>query len=149
MGAPASRNATVECPACGRLNRVDLARAADGPKCGACGRAIALDRPLPVSEAAFDRVVGGSEVPVLVDFHADWCGPCRMMAPVLEAVARERAGRVLVAKVDTDRAPRVSQRFRIASIPTLAVFRGGAEVAREMGALAKPRLDALLDRAAG
>jgi thioredoxin 2 len=149
MDAPAPRKATVECPACGRLNRVDLARAAAGPKCGACARPIPLDRPLPVSEAAFDRVVGGSEVPVLVDFHADWCGPCRMMAPALEQVARERTGRVLVAKVDTDRAPRLSQRFRIASIPTLAVFRGGAEVARETGALPKPRLDALLDRAAG
>lgn len=144
MGAPVP--ATVPCPSCGTLNRVDLARAADGPKCGACRRPMPLDRPLPLSEAAFDRVVRDAPVPVLVDFYADWCGPCRMMAPALEQVARERVGRVLVAKVDTDRAPALSQRFRVASIPTLVLLRGGVEVARETGALPKPRLDALVGR---
>jgi thioredoxin 2 len=139
--------ATVECPSCGRANRVDLARAGDGPKCGACGEGLALDRPLPVTERGFDRMVADAPVPVLVDFHADWCGPCRMMAPVLEQVARERQGRVLVAKVDTERSPGLAQRFRIVSIPTVMVFRGGASVARQEGALAKPRLDALLDAA--
>ncbi len=143
----AQQNATVACAHCGRLNRVDLARAADGPRCGACGRPILLDRPMRLTDAAFDRVVADSAVPVLVDFYADWCGPCKMMAPVLDQVARERTGRVLVAKVDTDANPVVSQRFGIRSIPTLVAFRGGAEVARELGALPKPRLDALIDRA--
>ena len=147
MSAPGRLGATVACAACGRLNRVDLARSADRPKCGACGRPLHLDRPLPVGEGAFDRVLADAPVPVLVDFYADWCGPCRMMAPALEAVARERAGRLLVAKVDTDRAPALTQRFRIASLPTLVVFRGGKEVGREMGALPKPRLDALVDGA--
>jgi thioredoxin 2 len=147
MQTAAQQKATVACAHCGRLNRVDLARAADGPKCGACGRAIPLDRPMRLTDAAFDRVVADSPVPVLVDFYADWCGPCKMMAPVLDQVARERAGRVLVAKVDTDANPAVSQRFGIRSIPTLVAFRGGAEVARELGALPKPRLDALIDRA--
>jgi thioredoxin 2 len=146
MGAAAAVPATVECPSCGTLNRVDLARAAAGPKCGACRRPMPLDRPLPLSETAFDRVVRDAPVPVLVDFHAEWCGPCRMMAPALEQVARERVGRVLVAKVDTDRAPALSQRFRVASIPTLVLLRGGVEVARETGALPKPRLDALVGR---
>ena len=149
MQTVAQQKATVACAHCGRLNRVDLARAADGPKCGACGRAIPLDRPMRLTDAAFDRVVADSPVPVLVDFYADWCGPCKMMAPVLDQVARERTGRVLVAKVDTDANPAVSQRFGIRSIPTLVAFRGGAEVARELGALPKPRLDALIDRATG
>ena len=142
----AGNRATVPCPSCGRLNRVDVSRAGDKPKCGACGQPIALDHPLPLAEAAFDRVVADAQVPVLVDFHADWCGPCRMMAPALDQVARERAGRALVVKVDTDRAPMLSRRFNIASIPTLMVFRGGRESARQMGAMPKPALDALLDR---
>ena len=123
------RKATVQCPSCGRLNRVDLARAAHRPRCGHCTQAIALDRPLHLSDAAFDRVVADSPV------------------PVLDRVAAERMGNVLVAKVDTDANPMVSQRFGIRSIPTLIVFRGGREVAREMGALPAPRLNALLDSA--
>jgi len=141
------QKATVACAHCGRLNRVDLARAGDGPKCGACGRPIALDRPMRLTDAAFDRVVADSAVPVLVDFYADWCGPCKMMAPVLDQVARERSGRVLVAKVDTDANPMLARKFSIASIPTLIAFSGGEEVARELGALPKPRLDAFIDRA--
>jgi thioredoxin 2 len=143
----ASGKATVACPACGRLNRVDLARAADRPKCGACGRPIGLDHPLPLTDASFDRVLADSPVPVVVDFYADWCGPCKMMAPILDKVAGERTGGVLFAKVDTDRNPGVSRRFGIASIPTLIAFRGGREVARRMGALPKSQLDALVDQA--
>jgi thioredoxin 2 len=146
MTATAQKKATVQCTSCGKLNRVDLARALNRPKCGQCGRPILLDRPVPLSDASFDRVVADSSVPVLVDFYADWCGPCKMMAPVLDEFARERMGQLLVAKLDTDRNPAVAQRFRIASIPTLIVFRGGREVAREMGAVPKPRLAALVDR---
>jgi len=98
-------------------------------------------------DASFDRVIGGSDVPVLVDFYADWCGPCKIMAPVLDAVAQARAGGVLVAKLDTDRNPAVARRFQIASIPTLIVFRGGREVGRELGAIPRPRLEALIDGA--
>lgn len=139
--------ATIACPACAKLNRVDLARAADRPKCGACGRPIALDHPLPLTGDTFDRVLADSPVPVVVDFYADWCGPCKMMAPILDRVAGERMGGVLFAKVDTDRNPGISQRYGIASIPTLIAFRGGKEVARQMGALPKPQLDALVDQA--
>jgi thioredoxin 2 len=149
MQATGTKKATVRCASCGKLNRVDMARAADRPLCGQCRTAIALDRPMPLTDAEFDRVVADAQVPVLVDFYADWCGPCKMMAPVLEQVARDRVGQVLVAKVDTDRSPVVSQRFRIASIPTLIVFASGREVAREMGAIPRPRLDALLGRAIG
>jgi thioredoxin 2 len=147
METTTQRKATVQCPSCGRLNRLDLDRAADRPRCGHCRQAIALDRPLRLSDAGFDRVVADSPVPVLVDFYADWCGPCKMMAPVLDKVAAQRMGSALVAKVDTDANPMVSQRFGIRSIPTLIVFRGGREVARELGALPAPRLNALLDSA--
>ena len=149
MQTAAQSKATVACAQCGRLNRVDLSRLGDGPRCGACGRAISLDAPMRLTDGSFDRVVADSPVPVLVDFYADWCGPCKMMAPVLEQAAREHAGRVLVAKVDTDASKELARRFRIASIPTLIAFRGGAEVARELGALPRTRLNALIDRAAG
>ncbi|HLL45911.1 MAG TPA: thioredoxin [Longimicrobiaceae bacterium] len=142
-----SRKATVRCASCGKLNRVNMARAADGPKCGQCGKSIRLDRPLPLTDAEFARVVRDAEVPVLVDFYADWCGPCKMMAPVLDQLARDRVGEVLVAKLDTDRNPGTSMQFGIRSIPTLIAFRGGQEVAREMGAVPRPRLDALVSAA--
>ena len=145
--ATTGRKVTVPCPACGRLNRVDLARAGDGPKCGACRRAIPVDRPFPLTDQTMERVVRDAEVPVVVDFHADWCGPCKMMAPLLDALARERAGRLLVAKLDTERNPAMARRFEIRGIPNLIVFRGGREVAREVGAMPKPRLDALVDSA--
>ena len=148
-GMGTSTKATVRCASCGKLNRVDLARAASGPKCGQCGNPIALDRPLALSDADFERVVADAGVPVLVDFYADWCGPCKMMAPTLDELARRRVGSLLVAKLDTDRNPATARRFGIASIPTLIVFRGGREVARELGAIPRPRLDALVDRAVG
>ncbi|HEX8393298.1 MAG TPA: thioredoxin [Longimicrobium sp.] len=143
----AETRATVACNHCGRLNRVDLARAADGPRCGQCKQAIALDHPMYLTDASFDRVVADSPVPVVVDFYADWCGPCKIMAPVLDMAARERMGTVLVAKVDTDRNPTVSMRFNIRSIPTLVVMNGGRETAREMGAIPRTRLNALIDAA--
>jgi thioredoxin 2 len=149
MESTTTRKATVSCPSCGKLNRVDMARAADRPVCGQCRKPIPLDEPIRLTDANFDRVIADAQVPVLVDFYADWCGPCKMMAPVLDEVARDNVGRVLVAKVDTDRNPGVSQRFRIASIPTLIAFRGGREAGRELGAIPRPRLDALLRQAVG
>jgi thioredoxin 2 len=143
-----SPRATVSCPFCRTLNRVDLGRVADRPKCGECGRPMLLDRPVQVTDSDLERVVQDAEVPVLIDFHADWCGPCKAMAPVLDELARERAGRALVAKLDTDRNPNMAARFEIRGIPTLIAFRSGREVAREVGAVPRPRLVALLDAAA-
>jgi thioredoxin 2 len=144
----ATRKATVGCPFCLTMNRVDLGRVGDRPKCGKCGKPILLDRPISVHDTDLDRVIADSDVPVLVDFYADWCGPCKIMAPILDEVARERAGAVLIAKLDTDRNPRMASRFSISGIPTLIAFKGGQEVAREIGAVPRPRLDALLARVA-
>jgi thioredoxin 2 len=142
----ATRHLTVPCPKCGRLNRIDASRAADGPKCGACGTPMALDHPLPLSQDTFNRVVGGTDVPVLVDFYADWCGPCRMMASTVDRLARESVGAALVAKLDTDSAPKLSQQFQIRGIPTTIVFRGGREVARQTGAVGLESLKEMLGR---
>lgn len=140
---------TVRCPFCLKLNRVELERAADGPRCGECSRPILLDRPVKLSEEDLDRVVTDAEVPVLVDFYADWCGPCKTMAPHLDQLARERSGRLLVAKLDTDRNPHATQRFGIRGIPTLILFHQGAEVARKTGAVPPPELEDLLSATEG
>lgn len=140
----AARHAIVPCAACGKLNRVDVARADARATCGACQTALALDAPVVLTDANFDTVVGRSTVPVLVDFYADWCGPCKMMAPVFADFARRQKGRVLVAKVDTDANPGVSARFGIRSIPTLTLMAGGKEVARQVGAVPMAMLERMV-----
>src|SRR5437868_13795229 len=95
-----SRKATVRCPLCGTLNRVDLARVEQVPICGECRKPILLDRPIPVTDADFDRVIADAEVPVIVDFYADWCGPCKMMAPIFDEFAGALRGQALVGTLD-------------------------------------------------
>ncbi len=141
---PDTSKATVACPFCETLNRVDLTRIGQHPKCGNCGKPILLDRPIAVSEATFDQATSGTTVPVLVDFYADWCAPCKIMAPLLDDVARRRMGQLLVLKLDTDRNPAIQQRFGVRGIPTLILFRGGKEVDRRVGAIPAAELDALL-----
>ena len=145
----AERFVTVPCQFCGTRNKVNMARVAHRPKCrnADCAKPILLDRPIPLRDDTFADVIAAAEVPVLVDFYADWCGPCKVMAPVLDAIASEYSGRALVAKVDTDRAPQTSQRFNIRSIPTLVAFRGGKAVAEQMGAVPRAALVQLLDQA--
>jgi thioredoxin 2 len=128
-----ARPVTLRCPSCSARNRVDFARLRAGAKCGSCGRPLELDRPIPVSEADLLDVVRNASVPVIVDFHADWCAPCRATAPELEAFARERTGELVVLKVDTERVPSVAGRFSIRGIPTLIAFLGGREVRRHVG----------------
>ena len=135
---------TLRCTHCGQWNRVRADRANSGPKCGACKTPIALDQPVYLDDASFDRVVSESDVPVLVDFYADWCGPCRMMAPSVETLARESAGRAIIAKLDTEASQRTASRFQIRGIPTSIVFRNGVEVRRETGAVPLAALRALL-----
>ena len=115
------------------MNQVDLTRALHRPKCGDCGRPMLLDRPIKVSEEDFDRTVLGAGAPVLVDFYADWCAPCKMVAPLVDELAQTHTGRLLVAKVDTDQAQSVAQRFGIRGIPTLILFRDGVEAGRSVG----------------
>lgn len=124
---------TVRCGFCHTLNRVDLARAVQRPTCGECRRPILLDRPIKVAEEDFDQTVLRSAAPVLVDFYADWCGPCKWVAPLVDEIAQEHAGTLLVAKVDTDRAQQVAARYGIRSIPTLIVFKDGEEAGRSVG----------------
>ena len=137
---------TTPCPFCAQLNRVDLERLSDGPRCGSCSRPLLLDRPVKVSAESFDAVLAGTDVPVLVDFYADWCGPCRIVAPVVDELAHARAGEVLVLKVDTDRDPGISERFGIRGIPTLIAFQGGKEIGRHVGVARRPELDALVGK---
>jgi thioredoxin len=106
-----------------------------------------LDRPFPLNAETFARTIEGAEVPVLVDFYADWCGPCKMMAPSIDELAANYQGRALVAKLDTDRAQQVSQSFNIRGIPTTIVFKGGKEVTRQTGAVPKPILAKMLEDA--
>ena len=124
---------TLRCAFCGTKNRVDFARAADSPSCGECSKPMLLDRPAKVEQDDFDETVLKASVPVLVDFYADWCGPCKMVAPLVDELAHHHIGKLLVAKVDTDRAPEVAAKFSIRSIPTLIIFKDGVEIERSVG----------------
>ena len=135
--AAPSKHLTLRCLFCETWNRIDASRAADRPKCGKCARPMLLDRPFPLNDE--------TEVPILVDFYADWCGPCKTMAPSIDEVAATYQGRALVAKLDTDRAQRTAMSFDIRSIPTTIVFKGGKEVARQTGTMPKPMLVRMID----
>lgn len=140
-----TRPVVVSCVFCGKANRVDLARLQAGPKCGECGRPIRLDRPVKVTDAEFDKTVLGASVPVLVDFYADWCGPCHMMAPALDEVAHRRAGEALVLKLDTETNQTMPARYGIRGLPTVVAFRNGREHGRHVGVADAATLDKLLD----
>ena len=141
----AKTQATVMCPFCLTLNRVDLERAADRPKCGECGKPLLLDRPVKVTDQSMEAVIKGSTVPVVVDFYADWCAPCKMMAPMLDQLAHDLQGELLVAKLDTDANPTMAIRYGIRGIPTLIVFRDGEERKRQTGVVPPDRLADMLD----
>jgi thioredoxin 2 len=130
-----SSSVTIPCPHCHMLNRVPSERRGEGGRCGKCHRPLFAGQPVNLDAAHFDRHAGASDVPLLVDFWAAWCGPCRAMAPVVESAARDFEPRLRVAKVDTDAEPDLAARYHIQAIPTMILIRGGQELARHSGAM--------------
>ena len=136
VSATAATSLHVVCPHCHTTNRVQQAQMGQAPDCGQCKQPLFSGHSLALDDVAlFERHIGRSQVPVLVDFWAPWCGPCRMMAPSFEQAAQQLEPHFRLAKVNTEAVPALGQRFQIRSIPTLALFVGGREVARQPGAL--------------
>ena len=127
----------LPCGSCGSLNRVPQARLKDGPTCGRCKAHLFPDHPVALDDGSFTNYVERADLPVIVDFWAAWCGPCRMMAPQFEAAARAAAGKALFAKVDTEAARYTATQFEIRSIPTMVALRHGQEIARQSGAMSQ------------
>lgn len=133
-------NKHVVCPHCATTNRVPAGKLHDQPVCGKCGRSMFDGHPAELDSAGFDKHIGRSDIPVLVDFWAPWCGPCRVMAPAYEQAARSLEPDMRVVKLNTEEAQDIAARFVIRSIPTLALFRNGREVARQAGAMDAARI---------
>ncbi len=134
----------ITCPHCLTKNRVPDERSAQDPVCGKCGHALLSGEVLALNDSNFDAVVGGTELPVLVDFWAPWCGPCRQMAPQFAQAAQHLKGQALLVKVNSDECPHVSSRFAIRSIPTLIQLQAGRELQRISGALPAAQIVAWL-----
>jgi thioredoxin 2 len=140
---------TIVCPHCGAVNRVPRARleAGDKPSCGQCHRPLFDGRPVEIASAAvFERIVGRTEIPVLVDFWAEWCGPCRAMAPHFAAATQALEPRARLVKLDTEAAPEAARRLHIQGIPTTILFSGGREIARHVGLMTKDAITAFVER---
>ena len=142
------RGILITCPKCGRRNRMKYEGLGKVFRCGQCKSELRpLGEPVDVhSDLVFDALISRSALPVLVDFWAPWCGPCKMVAPEIRKVAIESAGQVLVAKVNTEELPSLARRFRVTAIPTMSIFRNGIEVAHQAGAMAAPAIRKFLEQ---
>jgi len=130
-----TETAHIVCPHCHTTNRVAMSDLDHAPDCGRCHQPLFTAHSTALDAASFERHIGRNDIPVLIDFWAPWCGPCKQMAPAFEQAAVQLEPRVRVAKVDTEAVPALGQRFNIRSIPTLALFKGGREIARQPGAM--------------
>jgi thioredoxin 2 len=139
----------IRCPACSAVNRVPLEKLRRGlePVCGRCKKPLPTYLPLTITDANFSEEVEGSALPVLIDMWAPWCGPCRMVTPIVEQLAKEWAARVRVGKLNVDDNPVIASRFNIRSVPTLLIMKGGREIDRIIGALPKAEIVLRLERA--
>ena len=138
------------CQNCGTKNRIPASHLADTGRCGACKQPLPpISEPIETDTALFDEVIQTARVPVLVDFWADWCGPCKMAAPHVARTAQEMAGQAIVLKVDTDKAPQLAARFNVRGIPNFAVFLNGKLVQQQAGVVGHEQMKAWLNAAQG
>lgn len=125
----------LSCPSCGKTNQLPTNRLEQKPKCGSCHNKLFLGKSIELNSSNFSKVVANTEIPVVVDFWAEWCAPCKMMKPIFEQVASQLEPHVRFAKLNTEAAPAIAAQFGIRSIPTLIIFNSGKEIARQAGAL--------------
>ncbi|MBN1770529.1 MAG: thioredoxin TrxC [Deltaproteobacteria bacterium] len=143
---PDEEHVEQACAHCGTVNRFPRRRAQDDPKCGKCGEKVFPRRPVEVTDATWRSAVEDCPLPVLVDFWAPWCGPCKLVGPILEQLAAERGGKLKIVKLNVDENPRTAGRYGVQSIPTLLLLRGPLQLDQMVGALPKAALEARLDR---